>query len=98
MDDVKHTPAPWIIQRDFRYGMIVKEDGNPIVDTLLSSPADRQLIWAAPDMLLALRTAERELSAAQDGSVGGVPNSAALLIPEALEQVRAAISKATGVA
>lgn len=39
----------------------------------------------------ALKAAERELSAVETGSVGGVPNSIALLIPEALDAIRAAL-------
>lgn len=48
------------------------------------------------ELVEALRNAESELALVERGSVGGVPNSVALLIPEALEGVRAAITRATG--
>lgn len=58
--------------------------------------ADARLIAAAPELLEALILCRSELFALKDGSVGGIPNSIAALIPERLELARAAIASATG--
>ena len=105
-----HTPGPWVIDGYNGSSVIrcVTPKGHPDArhtcgdyEAVATSRgrdwrANALLIAAAPDMLSALLAAERELSAAEHGSVGGVPNSIALLIPEALAEVRAAIAKATG--
>lgn len=51
---------------------------------------------AHDDLVDALRLAERELAAVENGSTGGIPNSVIALIPEALEAIRAALAKHGG--
>lgn len=74
------------------------EDASSAARMFAAAPetaAERDRLKAANAALVsALRRAERELACAENGSVGGAPNTVALLIPEALEVVRGALAAA----
>jgi 16S rRNA C1402 N4-methylase RsmH len=55
----KHTPGPWVIERDLGHTFIIAEAGGMCADLGVSSPSqddNARLIAAAPELLEALKT------------------------------------------
>lgn len=99
MSDIKHTPGPWIVTHDRRLIEAEYREGYvasvSFYDSQFCGPEDEAeaaanacLIAAAPDMLEALRFAERAC-ASEDFE----PREALMKI---LDRARAAIAKAEG--
>ena len=96
----KHTPGPWALDDESIYAPdgegwkqvaeIPNWRTNPGEVLTPEDNANARLIAAAPDMLDALRKAEKGLDKAFDGHAHG-------LVWDALCATRAAITKATGV-
>lgn len=102
----KHTAGPWRVDtgpksrgrvisvcKGFPQKPVAQATGQETVD---EREANARLIAAAPDLLEALKLCIKELRAVRHGSVGGVPNDIALLIPERIDVAEAAIAKAEG--
>ncbi len=100
MAEAAHTPGPWS-EGGFRIrvktgrgtDMIAVADILPAM-TSAERQANVNLIVAAPEMLLALRTAERQLVAVHGEPIGANLESKAGA--DAIREVRAAIAKAEG--
>ncbi len=87
MSEPKHTPGPWVVDREVNEGddglfFVVMADDGAVTVAAPPTEADARLIAAAPDMLRALRSLF-------------LPGSGAAMHAECWELVRAAVTKAT---
>jgi hypothetical protein len=96
MSETKHSPAPWRVSDSHglcvvnEYG-VVADLGPNLVAVPDNSRADATLIASAPEMLRALKDAERELN-----FIVNTQERRGGLYEQALNKIRAAISKAEG--
>lgn len=100
MSDAQHTPGKWgydgedtAASQDWDgdgYEIFVRDGNGEIIESIASTTeeADARLIAAAPDLLEALETVERQASQSGEASPRITSN--------ALRDVRAAIQKARG--
>jgi hypothetical protein len=101
MSTTKHTPGPWTIVSTVAHPFAVVADGKQVAvaqsaQATIQAPeraANARLIAAAPELLEANIKAIEVLTWAE---AAGLPVQEHIQLREHLQQVRAAIAKATG--
>ena len=95
-----HTPGPWRVTYNHTYGQFgtdekVRDSHNSVICTLhVNSKANGLLIAAAPDMLAALKIAERRIAELARAVCVLAGNPKKVRADDYSEEIRAAITKA----
>lgn len=104
MSTSKHTPGPWSVSKDGDdYNITYNTDGNWLAtvydddDPVAGRPeSDASLIAAAPELLEALRRAERFITNGLELGYIRVPSMPNPVVGDTLGIILAAIAKAEG--